>query len=118
MRWGLLVLCLAGCVAEPKDGTEYAPPEVYREWWARVEQCSGRAGRFERIEWYWMEGATFTADGGSGRVGMWYPGHRIYIAKPDTLRAFVVQHEMLHDLLNGGEHSDPAFRTCGLVPPH
>jgi hypothetical protein len=96
-----------------------APPETYREWWAKTEACSGRSGDFNRIQWYVVPDAqTFNTDAGE-KVGLWThsnAGVRIIIAGDYAASELVVRHEMLHALLDREGHPQEYFHDrCGLT---
>lgn len=93
--------------AEPMD-----PPASYRDWWAMVESCAGRTGNFDAIHWYsiqlmWIDGQL--------AAGIWFQsGNRIVMASPWLLDGGAVRHEMLHALLQRGDHPREYFVTrCG-----
>lgn len=113
----LLVSAVVGCrAAEPfpfPEGTlsGYVPPPQYRLWWEAVEDCAKRSGSFDAIRWY------RTVDGpliirGNPVAGAWFrDGNRIalFVQKGPTAR-----HEMLHALLQDGEHPAEYFlNRCG-----
>ncbi len=100
-------------------GAPYAvfeAPEAYRDWWSEMEACSRRAGDFARVEWQRVENeADGTFPCGSSRcAGAWQPPHRIYVARSYLLSEPIVKHEMVHDLIQSGNHFDGAFYACGV----
>lgn len=116
MRWLLPLLCLlAACESftAPSDAKPYDPPPVFRELWARMEQCSGLSGNFDRVRWFVTDGP-LTLDGAS-RAGVWTEPHNIYMLDSyivDAYRDYVaVRHEMVHDLTQSGNHG-PQFAAC------
>ncbi|MDX2193253.1 MAG: hypothetical protein NW201_07855 [Gemmatimonadales bacterium] len=118
----LLAALSAACLPSPgPDEAEVAAlkaatlPAQYREWWEKTEQCSGLTGRFERIEWTFVEGRDFACSAGRC-VGRWTAPARVEIAEAWRHSEMVVRHEMLHVLLNRRGHPDPPFaRGCGLT---
>jgi hypothetical protein len=111
----LLALCLAAC-SDPSWDLDWRPPAsspieapaVYATWWSEVAACIGRSDEgFERIAWYKVgdEHVFQTPDFGLAS-GRWVPPHEIYIAFVHLQTAEVVKHEMIHDLLQGGQHDD------------
>ena len=112
----LLVLLFLGCLDSfaPTDATWFAPPAVYQSWWAAVESCSGITGDFERVEWYSVPGSTYPCPAYDGQCeGWWRPPHTIYMARDLLTDRRLAEHEMLHDLLQRGDHP-PVFQTCGV----
>lgn len=111
----LAVLVAAILSCEPGSATgrrmAFDPPLSYREYWREISECAGKTGDFDRLTW--ME----APDGslGKGVLGRWDWPHTI------TLTSWVaavevkttIQHEMLHDLNQSGEHG-PEFERCGV----
>jgi hypothetical protein len=64
------------------------------------------------VEWYVIPGDVFATPEGP-RWGWWEPPHTIYIAAAHWLDERLVEHEMLHDLLQTGGHP-PIFQICGI----
>lgn len=106
---------LGGCLAhpfEPAGALQFTPDSVYAVWWQRMEACAGLTAPLDRVEWYEVPGNEFATPEGL-RWGWWSPPHTIYIATPYLEDEWLVEHEMLHDLLQTGEH--PAtFESCGV----
>lgn len=91
------------------------PPDVYQEWWAKTEACSGLRGDFDRVRWSVVAGPSFPCASGKC-AGHWEPGHLIYLADAWRTNEMVVRHEMLHDLLDRSGHPDPPFgNPCTLT---
>lgn len=110
-----VLLLIAGCGFDIVGEAPMDPPAVYREWWARTEECSGITGDFDRIEWLMVPGRSFACRSGQC-VGHWHPDHQIYIAEEWVENEMVVRHEMLHDLMRGGGHPNPPFgEGCPLT---
>jgi hypothetical protein len=117
----LLLFSAAACDAPwaVSMETSIVPPAVYRTWFAEVADCvagevDSREGRYERIEWYtatdiYHEEATTHA------VGLWVAPHKVVIRSDHLDRAFVVKHEIVHDLLGTGGHGSDRFRACAGV---
>ncbi|HYC34070.1 MAG TPA: hypothetical protein VEB59_17390 [Gemmatimonadales bacterium] len=102
------LLLLTGCGFDIVGDQPMDAPEIYREWWAKTEACSGLSGDYDRVEWQVVAGDSFDCKSGQC-VGHWQPSHQIWIAEPYVNNEMVVRHEMLHDLLNGGGHPNPPF---------
>jgi hypothetical protein len=112
-------LCTAAAGAcsgfDPEGDTPLEPLEVYREWWAKTEACSGRKADFDRIRWSVVEGRSFPCESGQC-VGHWESSHHIWIAREWMTNEMVVRHEMLHDLLDKPGHPNPPFGAdCPLT---
>lgn len=114
-RTAALVL-LAACLdpfAPPAGTQRFDPPTIYLDYWLAVEQCSGIPGDFRRVRWYAVPETPFPCPVASGSCyGLWHEPHDIFLER--TAPYIIVGHEMLHDLLQRGDHP-PVFRTCGLV---
>lgn len=123
----LLLVSLAGILAStcrsptavlPPDGAiPFTPPAVYASWWSMVEQCAGRAGRFEAVRWYVMPGA-HSFDLGEMRVaGVWTrAGNAITVGEHARMNGQLIRHEMLHAILQGGSHPRAQYLgRCGGV---
>lgn len=109
-------LSVTACLAHPFEPTNARPldhaPQVYSIWWQQVEDCAGVTAPLDRVEWYEVPGGQFATPDGP-RWGWWSPPHAIYLAETHLLDQELVEHEMLHDLLQTGEH--PAvFETCNV----
>jgi len=108
--------CPAWVVTGPvivHEGQRYMALGEYPAWWQRVEDCSGLTGPLHRVEWYKVPGrSTFWVDG-KEVYATWDGGHRIYVAEPWVRDSFIVQHEMLHDLIGKPGHPSQ-FDACGL----
>lgn len=105
--------------AIPAEAVRMTPPESYREWYAATEACAGRSGDFARVEWFVVPGVrTFQTEQGE-KIALWIRhGERrhIVVAEDWMHDPFVVQHEVLHDLLNVGGHPAEYFvERCQLT---
>ncbi len=109
-------LLLGACLAhpfEPADARPFTPPvALYAVWWDRMETCAHVSAPLDEIEWYQVPGNQFATPQGP-RWGWWDPPHEIYIAVTHITDELLVEHEMLHDLLQTGDHP-AAFETCGV----
>jgi hypothetical protein len=113
------IACVATCrmttgIDFPSGAEPMEPQPVYRDWWTMVEACAGRTGNFDAIHWYsigiyWIDGQL--------AAGVWFEdGNRIVISSPWLLDGGAVRHEMLHALLQRGDHPREYFVTrCGGV---
>lgn len=115
LRW-LPVSLLLGCLDSfaPAGAAPFNPPASYRAWWAAMEACAGTTGDFDRVAWYAVEGSSYPCPAYDGRCeGWWQPPHTVYIAQTLLGDRRLVEHEMLHDLLERGDHP-PLFQACGV----
>ena len=110
------LLLLGACLArpfEPADARPFvSPPPRYTVWWQRVETCAEITAPLDRVEWYEVPGDQFATPGGP-RWGWWEPPHSIFIATTHLSDERLVEHEMLHELLQTGAHP-VVFETCGV----
>lgn len=123
MRKGVLtlvaVLALASCESPWTVllGEEMqAVPETYETWFGQVARCLGmpeRATRerFELIRWF-TAADIYNATEDQHAWGLWEEPHTITLLDGHELQAWVVKHEMIHDLLGRGGHPEPWFDTC------
>lgn len=110
-----LVVVLASCAFSPDGEQPMSPPSLYREWWSSTEACSGKTGKFDRIQWFVVPGHGFECPGGKC-AGRWQDSHTIYISDDYKNNELVVRHEMLHELLGYPGHPDPPFGAgCPLT---
>ena len=115
LRWVPLVLLL-GCLDSfaPAGAVPLTPPAAYRVWWTEIERCAGLWGDFDRVEWYEVPGSTYACPAHEGRCdGWWRSPHTIYVDQSQLYDRPLVEHEMLHDLLQRGDHP-PVFQACGV----
>lgn len=120
----LAVLALRGPALGPMSplpdrAVRFAPPVEYQEWWARTESCAGRRNHPEALVWYVVpEVSAFWTPQGPV-VGRWTRGSdgaRIVIAGAYLGDELVVRHEMLHALLDRGDHPQEVFaEQCRLT---
>ena len=112
-------LALVAC-SIPTEGLSLAvtqrqplvPLQEYRGWWEIVEACSSRSGDFDLVRWYEASGIVVR---GEVALGLWEPPHDITVVNTVKENAFIVRHEMLHDILGGDpDHKDEAWLRCNL----
>lgn len=125
-RLPLLLITLAGCQAPlgplaplPDNAVAFLPPAEYQAWWAMTETCSARQGDPGRIAWFVVPNvAAFMTSRGQKAAG-WSrgtDGSRIVIAGAYQDSQMVVRHEMLHALLDRGDHPPEYFvNRCHLT---
>ncbi|HEX4573585.1 MAG TPA: hypothetical protein VH158_00540 [Gemmatimonadales bacterium] len=111
------VLFVLGCLDTfaPAGAVELTPPPIYQTWWAEIEACAGLSGHFDQIDWYQVAGTSYACPAYDGRcAGWWQPPHTIYLATAWLNDRRIVEHEMLHELLQRSDHP-PVFRACGVL---
>lgn len=112
----LSLLLLLGCLDTfaPAGAIPFTPPAAYRAWWAAMEACAGVSADFDRVEWYEVQGSAYACPAYEGRCeGWWRPPHAIFMARALVTDQRLAEHEMLHDLLQRGDHP-PVFQACGV----
>ena len=125
-RWtSLLTPLLAACVilgcqsitdpSLPAGARPMSPPEVYAQWWAMTEACSGKTGDFSAIAWYEVPNSTTIDLDGHEVAAYWsQAGNQIVLTGRGVMSGPVVRHEMLHALVrNGGHPRDQFLVRCG-----
>ncbi len=123
--WLPLLALFAGCdllgpaTPLPDSAVAFQAPAQFQDWWARTEACAGRTGRFAGITWYLVPGASTFLSEGAVQVGRWSRSgseSRIVLAGDFAADELVVRHEMLHALLDRGDHPPEYFvARCGLT---
>ena len=114
----MLVFVVAAC-AEPLSSLApfgalpFDPPAEYARYWQYMEDCLQRTGDLSRIKWFVVPGSTFQCPDGGRCDGLWVRPHTIYLARRRMSDSVLVQHEMLHDLLQLGDHL-AVFERCGV----
>jgi hypothetical protein len=92
-------------------------PDEYRTWWSQVEACSGRRRFFGWVRWYYVPNASYFTYRGIAYDGYWlsHPD-RIVVAEALMNDAVLLRHEMLHAVLQDGDHPSEYFdRRCGTL---
>ena len=118
LRWlrRLTPLLLLACLDSfaPAGAVSFKPHAIYRTWWSEIEGCAGVTGDFDRVEWYAVPGSSYSCPAHEGRCdGWWRSPHTIYMAQDWLYDRQLAEHEMLHDLLQRGDHP-PVFQACGV----
>lgn len=112
--WAVLLMACTP-VWEPQIVESYDPPPIYTNWWAEISKCAGLSGDFTRIRWFEVQADDpeyFPCPVGSCQ-GWWSANHDIFLARASVKTKWIVQHEMLHDLIGVGGHP-PVFERCGV----
>lgn len=86
-----------------------------------MENCTHRTGNFRRISWHIATNPPMRDQDGTPLDGEWWFQHDIYLdprlltdTVSDWYRKDHVQHEMVHDLEQTGDHTS-AFVVCGVL---
>lgn len=106
----LLVACDSPVMVKEQP---FDPPPLYREWYTKLEACSGINGDFDAIRFFSAESIM---EGGKHRYGYWTPRHKITLQDNMTEPVFgwLIKHEMMHDLIQSGSHPPKYFNgVCG-----
>ena len=98
----------------PESARPFVPPPKYRVWWELVESCSGRQVPFESVAWFKVPVGELVIRGETA-AGAWFVfGNRIAMVDSWSDNGPVVRHEMLHAILETGDHPKDYFREkCG-----
>jgi len=109
------VIFLSACTEfEPSElgAVRFDPPPSYREMWVRAQECSGRAGDFDRLGWWVVPGVrVFDYEAGQPDAdGLYKSDGSITLAGAALSHPMVVRHEMLHALGLGRDHPTVPFR--------
>jgi hypothetical protein len=109
---------LNGCAWSPEQSVSFEPPAAYAAVYELATHCAGGRSDFERIEWAWVQGENYPCPSVSGLCNAyWNTNHQIYIASGDLDDLRVIHHELLHDIINSGEHpAAPFSRPCAQHP--
>jgi hypothetical protein len=120
-----ILVALAACQALgplaplPDNAVSFVPPAEYQAWWALTEACSGRQGHPEGIRWYVVPDVAGFMTSQGEKAARWSrgtDGSRIVIAGAYMGAQLVVRHEMLHALLDRGDHPPEYFvERCHLT---
>jgi hypothetical protein len=126
--WNAVLVPLVGACALPQTaGAPLAPVErnwevptldLYRDWWAKTEACSGLHGDMSKVTFY-------AVDAPAGAIALrkevahaWWvrSGNRIYLPANALGEEWLVRHEMLHALMQRGSHPNEMFvKACHLA---
>jgi hypothetical protein len=117
--WVVLLAVITACETPlgpleplPSSALRFDPPEQYLSWWRLTEACSGRTHQPEGIKWYVVPMATSFATSSGSLTAQWSRGSdgaRIVISGAYQSSEMVVRHEMLHALLDRGDHPSQYF---------
>lgn len=122
-RWVYILALLAlipGCGRNPwtvvLEQRMDAVPEAYVGWFLEVADCldmprEATLSRFSRISWHTGSDIYNTSED-LHAWGLWESRHKITIHTAHVREAWVVKHEIIHDLLGRGGHPEPVFSTC------
>lgn len=115
----LLVVLLPACrnAFAPLGGWEaFDPPPEYQRWYDAVAECAGVPyANVKRIRWE-LADSLETPSGSREVLGAWEAPHTIRLRREYKYVEWVVQHEMLHDLVQTADQPVPPFGSCEFVP--
>lgn len=120
----------AGCGGEVTSSVEVGsltpiqPRAEWREIYLSMEECTGKDGAFDRVDWFRTDRIADLEGEPSGGAWLIAEGRPHGIALLDDLLAgrtggsvrFVVRHEVIHEILQLGDHSDPVWCECDARP--
>ena len=113
----LMVACLAATACTvfpgsdfPESARPFVPPPQFRVWWEVVEACSGRRAPFDAVSWFQVPVGELAIRGETA-AGAWFVfGNRIAIVNTWLTGGGLVRHEMLHAILETGDHPKEYFQ--------
>ena len=90
------------------------PNAQYVQWWSELEACSGMWGDLSAVSFYDLHGYDFPVNG-HDFWGYWFEnGNKIVLATAHVHDQTLVEHEMMHALLQTGLHPALYFTgACG-----
>ncbi|MEO8909835.1 MAG: hypothetical protein ABI408_06355 [Gemmatimonadaceae bacterium] len=90
------------------------PSAQYAQWWSDLEACSGMWGTLSAVSFYEVGGYDFPVKG-HDFWGYWFEdGNKIVLATAHAQDKTLVEHEMMHALLQTGLHPALYFNgACG-----
>jgi hypothetical protein len=101
----------------PDDAIEVSPSAPYARWWSMTQSCAQHSRPMGQVRFYVVPRLSID-DGGTRYAGYWFrDGNRVVLAQPYATDGAVVRHEMLHALLQRGDHRRVDFvdRCGGIV---
>lgn len=111
MKCVILLFALLACSPDPGLLVPYAqriePPALFRELYARAEECLQKKGDFGRVKWYVADG--LRTPEGNPAWGLWR-NHEVYLDPRHVTNESTVLHESLHDVRNLTGH--PPVPCC------
>lgn len=87
-----------------------------------MEACVGRSGDFDRVRWFSVD--RIVDNRGIERSGIWLVAegepHGIALLRrvllDEEAARIVVQHEVIHEILQLADHGDPVWCRCDPLP--
>lgn len=111
-------------VAPIANAQQFPLPPEYATYWANAEACAGRTGHLSDLTFYQVVGAavldvttlTDEVTSAASAYGYWTRrGNRVVLAGNKLGDPKLVTHEMVHALLQRGDHPKRYFADCGLA---
>ena len=88
----------------PESAVAFTPPPQYRAWWQVVESCAGKRASFDGVSWYTVEPQQLVVHGDNA-AGAWFAeNNSIVVVQNWVTQGSLVRHEMLHAILETGDH--------------
>lgn len=125
MKRAALLLCLAlpACGAIigpdytlPPDATWTQPLAIYESWFSETEACTGVTGNYGAVRWFEVPGERWWDPiREQYAIATWRAPHNIYITTAHIDDENVVKHEIVHELLRGGDKYDVRFQDCSHI---
>jgi hypothetical protein len=115
---GLATECRHSLTPPPfPDAVPITAKSSYALWWNVVENCSGIHGELTRVRWSMVSRPYLLKRGTDLVYGLWSPRENsITLAQGYLVEGHLVRHEMLHSLLQSGDHDPQYFRVrCGGI---
>lgn len=100
----------------PPNAVRMEPGPDYAVWYAQTEVCAGVSGDFEAVRWFEVPGERWWDPlRQQFAIATWRRPHDIYITTAHLGDELVVKHEVVHDLLRGGDQDDVRFEQCSQI---
>lgn len=103
----LALALLAGC-QEPSKDEPFEPRPEYPAWNTEIAACAGVRPNYSELRFFYLPDD-------DPHAGLTY-GTTIFLRYPDSFSRLIVEHEMLHSLIDDGDHTDPRWVACGVSP--
>ena len=110
------VACHSATAPLPPGANAFTPPAIYARWWQMAEACSGQTRSFREVRWFRVPGRVLQL-GSQWVEGYWASrGNLIVVADSVVEIGSTVRHEMVHAILQTGDHPQEIFLTrCAAI---
>ena len=100
----------------PPDAVRTEPLAEYELWYSQMELCTGETGSYGAVRWFEVPyNRWWDPIGEQYAIGTWRAPHDIYLSVGELANEKLVKHEIVHDLLRGGQIYDPRFKECSGI---